>query len=121
MKKQKDISTLFRESEKHLTVQPSADAWGRLEKRLEAAPKKHNGRIVRLSRFRFLSIAASLLFLVGAVYFWQNSKSATDLADDIFKPTFMETLTGAEDCNPYCAVLRARKELPEEYARGVGR
>ena len=120
MKKHKDLSTLFRESEKHLTVQPSSDAWSRMENRLDNAPKSQNGKVVRMNGFRLFSLAASFVLLVGAVYFFQNNDSI-DVADEFFKPTFMETLTGAEDCNPYCAVLKARKELPEEYAKGIER
>lgn len=122
MENKNKMESLFRESEKHLSIQPSADAWSRMENRLDSLPEKKNGKVVRMSRFRLLSLAASLVLLVGAVYFFQNSSSSFDMANgDGFQPTFLETLTGAEDCNPYCAVLKNRKELPAEYSTRIKR
>lgn len=112
MKQQKDISTLIQEGEKKLTVQPSAGAWGKLEKRLDAHEAPREGRLVR---FRWMSIAAAVLVLVAAGIFWNRSQMG-DMAFDGFAPEFLETLTGDEDCSPYCALLEKRKQLPEDYA-----
>ena len=110
MKKQKDLTTLFREGEKQLKLEPSSNTWNRLEERMEAGAPKKSGKIVRMRSLRLISIAASFALVIGAFYLFQQEKEG-DLVNDLFKPTFMETLSGAEDCNPYCAVLKARKEL----------
>lgn len=66
----KDIEDIFRKSEHRLAQRPSANAWRKLDSKLD----KHRSRS-RLSVVRVMSMAASLLILVGAVYFFTNSKN----------------------------------------------
>ena len=113
MKSKKDIETLFRESEKKLAVQPSPQAWRKLERRLDGRGKK-NGNIVFMRRW--MAIAATLLVLVSAVYFWSISNNNSEYN---YMPTIVEELSGDHGCNPYCMVLKARKELPDYYANPV--
>ena len=113
MKSQKNIETLLRESEKKLTIQPSNQAWNKLERRLDVRKKK-NGNIVFMRHW--MAIAASLIVLVSSLYFW----SATDKNSNFdYLPTIVEELGDTNDCNPYCMVLEGRKKLPEYYANPV--
>ena len=66
----KDIDDIFRKSEHRLTQRPSANAWRKLDNKLD----KHRSRS-QMSVVRIFSIAASLLILVGAVYLFTNSKT----------------------------------------------
>ena len=67
----KDIEDIFRSSEHRLAQRPSANAWRKLDNKLD----KNRSRS-RMSVVRMLSMAASLLILVGAVYLFTNSKIA---------------------------------------------
>ncbi len=111
MKSQSNLEPAFREAEKKLRVQPSPQAWQRLERRLPDSPK--NGAVISMRKW--MAIAASLAVLVSSVYFWKNS---SELEID-YMPTIVEELGGAYDCNPYCMVLEGRKELPAYYAATV--
>ena len=67
MKRQKNISDLFRDNQHKLDERPSADAWDRLERKLD----RHQTSARRQVRpmYRNLIMAASILFLVGMVSF----------------------------------------------------
>lgn len=71
----KDIDDIFRKSEHRLTQRPSANAWRKLDSKLD----KHRSRS-RMSIVRIFSMAASLLILVGAVYLFTNSKTEQNSA-----------------------------------------
>ncbi|MFT4762791.1 MAG: hypothetical protein ACI9XO_001114 [Paraglaciecola sp.] len=66
----KDIEDIFRKSEHRLAQRPSANAWRKLDNKLD----KHRSRS-RMSVVRILSMAASLIILVGAVYFFTQSRT----------------------------------------------
>jgi hypothetical protein len=68
----KDIDDIFRKSEHRLSQRPSANAWRKLDSKLD----KHRSRS-RMSVVRVFSMAASLLILVGAVYLFTNSHTET--------------------------------------------
>ncbi|MEZ4952967.1 MAG: hypothetical protein R2825_05270 [Saprospiraceae bacterium] len=109
MKSPKDIETIIREGEKKLTIQPSAQAWQKLERRLDHRRPK-NGTIVAMRQW--MAVAATLLVLVVSLFMWNtNEKAGYD-----FVPTFVEELSNEAGCQPYCMVLEARKELPVFYA-----
>lgn len=77
----KDLEDIFRQSEHRLVQRPSANAWRKLDSKLD----KHRSRS-RMSVVRVMSMAASLLILVGAVYFFTNSraeKNQVASADDL--------------------------------------
>ncbi len=111
MKSQTNIDSVFREAEKKLKIQPSSQAWPRLERRLPARPK--NGAVVNMQKW--MAIAASLIVLVSSVYFWSSSNK---LEFD-YMPTIVEELSGTYDCNPFCMLLEGRKELPAYYAAPI--
>ena len=106
MKSQKDISSVIRESEKKLTVQPSPRAWQKLERKLDR--RRHNGRIVNM---KWMAMAAAFLVLIMSIYYWNASQNNYD-----YKPTFVEELKGSNDCNPFCMNIKAIKALPEFYS-----
>lgn len=109
MKSPRDIESIVRESEKKLTIQPSAQAWNRLERRLDHRRSK-NGTVIAMRNW--MAVAATLLVLVVSLFMWSsNHKSGFD-----YVPTFVEELSDDAGCQPYCMVLEARKELPAFYA-----
>jgi hypothetical protein len=118
MKVGKDIFTLVREGEKQLRLSPSESAWRKLESRLAA--RRRRGRMLMV---RWLTAAAAMLVLVGGIYFWNASLASQSLGlENTPKPSFIEELSGADNCQPFCLLLKSRKELPEYYAnpqRGV--
>ncbi|MBI5917375.1 MAG: hypothetical protein HY842_18560 [Bacteroidetes bacterium] len=115
MKTEKNISTLFREGSGHLAVQPSAQAWRKLEHRLDRHQRR--GRVVLL---RWLTAAAAMLVLVAGAYFWSAAlKPGTLVFQNEPAPKFLEDLVNTNGCKPYCMVMEGRKELPEYYANPV--
>lgn len=66
----KDIADIFKQSEHRLAQRPSANAWRKLDHKLD----KHRSRS-HLSVVRLMSMAASLLIVVGAIYLFSNSKT----------------------------------------------
>lgn len=74
---QKNIEDIFRKSEHRLSQRPSANAWRKLDSKLD----KHRSRS-RMHVVRLFSMAASLLILVGAVYLFTNSKTETNASQD---------------------------------------
>jgi len=82
----KDIEDIFRKSEHRLSQRPSANAWRKLDSKLD----KHRSRS-RMSVVRVMSMAASLLILVGAVYFFTNSRGDNDQVARAEKAAIMET------------------------------
>ena len=116
MNSRKDISTAFREGSEQLTVQPSPQAWSKLESRLEVGQKR-NGRVVLL---RWLTAAAAMFVLVvGMFYIGKLSSGASMAFDNEPKPTQLEDLVNSNGCNPYCLLIKERKSLPEYYANPV--
>ncbi|MCB0519917.1 MAG: hypothetical protein H6577_20165 [Lewinellaceae bacterium] len=114
MKDQKDISSVFREGAQKLSVQPSAKAWQKLEGRIGG--EKKTGRIISM---RWLSAVAAVFAVVVGLYFWGSPKQSdfASIANPV--PKFLEDLTGAGDCNPYCLLIHSRSELPAYYANPV--
>ena len=106
MKSQKDIETIIREGEKKLVLQPSPQAWQKLERRLEARRPKKNATIVGMRRW--VALAATLLVLVVSLFFWSTNQYE-------YLPTFVEELNGNDGCNPFCMTIEARKDLPAFY------
>ena len=108
MNSRKDIETSIREGEKKLTIQPSAQAWRKLERRLDHRRPK-NGTIVVMRQW--MAIAATLLVLVVSLFFW----STNDKPKHDYLPTIVEELGDHTGCEPYCIVIEARKALPAFY------
>ena len=105
----KNIESVVREGEKKLTIQPSAQAWRKLENRLDHRRPK-NGTIIVMRQW--MAIAATLLVLVVSLFIW----SANEGPKYDFVPTFVEEIGDNAGCQPYCMVIEARKELPAFYA-----
>ena len=112
MKSQTNIETAFRKAEKGLTIQPSAQAWQKLDRRMGNSRPK-NGAIV--SMYKWMAVAASLLILVVSMLFMSGPN---DLAFD-YMPTIVEEIGNETDCNPYCLLLENRGELPSYYAAPI--
>ncbi len=112
----KDIFTAFKEGSERLTVQPSAQAWQHLERRLDSQPKRL-GRVVMM---RWLSAAAAILVLVAGVWFVNDlSNSTNSIVENEPTPKFLEDLVNTDGCNPYCLLIKERKALPSYYANPV--
>lgn len=115
MKTGKNISTLFHESGYRLKVQPSAQAWHKLEHHLDRHQRQ--GRVVVM---RWIAAVAAMLVLVAGVYFWSISmRQDTFALLDSAPPQNLEDLENTNGCEPYCLVLQARNELPGYYANPV--
>ncbi|MEO1258204.1 MAG: hypothetical protein AAFZ15_05380 [Bacteroidota bacterium] len=110
MNAQKNIEAAIREGEKNLSIQPSGQAWRKLERRLEARrqPQKNNLVVMR----RWLAVAATLLVLVVSLFTFSTEDQ---VARYDFTPTFVEEINGENDCSPYCMNIEARKILPAFY------
>ncbi len=68
MKRQKNISDLFRDNQHKLNERPSSDAWDRLERKLDRHQTSARPQVRPM--YRQLIMAASILFLVGMVSFF---------------------------------------------------
>ncbi|MBK9012830.1 MAG: hypothetical protein IPM82_01390 [Saprospiraceae bacterium] len=116
MNAQKDIFSAFQEGSEQLTVQPSPQAWRKLESRLEVG-QKSNGRVVML---RWLTAAAAMFVLVvGMFYIGKLSGSQSMAFDNEPMPTQLEDLVNTDGCKPYCLLIKERKALPAYYANPV--
>ena len=75
MSKKKTIFDLYRENDENFSAQPSSKAWEKLQNQLDERDgvAGHSGG--RLIRMNWLSIAAGMLILVGAVSFFFLSKN----------------------------------------------
>jgi len=111
MKSQTDLESKFREAEKRLEIEPSAQAWSKLERRLDHRPTHAKIRSVR----RWMSVAASFIVLVGSLYFWHHK----NVQKVDYLPTIVEELGDNPQCEPFCMLLKNRKELPAYYAAPV--
>ena len=110
MKSKKDIVSSIRNGEKSLVIQPSPQAWKKLEHRLDAQRPK-NGTIIAMRQW--IAIAATLLVLVASISIWNAGQNFSDYD---YMPIFVEELGDNIDCKPYCMVIEARKELPAFYS-----
>lgn len=111
MNTRKDIESAFREGSQKLTVAPSSQTWQRLERRLDG--QKKSGRVVLM---RWVSAVAALFLLVFSFYFLNTPRENDFVLEAGPVPSFLEDLVNTGDCNPYCLLLTARKELPHDYA-----
>ena len=110
MDAQKNIESAVREGEKKLTIQPSSQAWRKLERRLDSRrqPQKNNLVVMR----RWLAVAATLLVLVVSLFTFSTDQGTVyDHA-----PTFVEEIDEDNGCSPFCLNIEARKTLPAFYA-----
>lgn len=114
MKSQDQITELFRKSAGQLTVEPSRQAWDRLESKLDCRADR-----VQIRRIRWISVAASIILVAGSFFLWQAKTGSGRLIRD-FTPDIVEVLDGNGDCAPYCMLIRSRNELPSYYAAPVG-
>lgn len=115
MKTEKSISTLFQKGAEQISVQPSGQAWQRLESRLEKEERR--GRVVVM---RWVASAAAMLVLVAAIWLWSASMRQHNFAIlDAAPPQNLKDLENVDGCEPYCLVLKARAELPAYYANPV--
>lgn len=116
MNSRKDIFTAFKESSEQLTLQPSKLAWQKLENRLELG-QKQAGRVVLM---RWLTAVAAMLVLIAGVYFVNTLNNDPSIAfDQEPPPAMLEDLVNTDGCNPFCLLLKERKNLPEYYANPV--
>ncbi|MBI1227655.1 MAG: hypothetical protein GC192_20645 [Bacteroidetes bacterium] len=116
MNSQKNIFSAFKEGSDGLSVQPSAQAWQKLENRLDFSQKR-NGSVVLM---RWVSAIAAMFLLIAGIYFVNNQTSDTGVAfDHEPSPSYLEDLVNTEGCNPFCLLLNERKELPSYYANPV--
>lgn len=117
MKSEKYLSDLIQESSQHLRVQPSANAWQKLDRRLD----KHQGKNGKVVTLRWLMAVAAVLLVVAGTYFGGFLSPKTfDFADLAApKPHGLVELVNLEGCKPFCLVIQNRNELPEYYARPV--
>ncbi len=116
MNSRKDIFTVFLESSKQFAVQPSPHAWQNLERKLDSQPKEQ-GRVVLM---RWATALAAMFVLVVGVWFVNNLGKAPSFAvEHEPMPKMLQNLVNTEGCNPYCLLLKERKELPAYYANPV--
>jgi len=116
MNSRKDIFTAFQEGSEQLRLQPSPQAWQKLESRLEAKPQQ-SGKVVSM---RWLMAIAAALVLVFGVFFIQKNLNQNSLAvGSEPHPYNLQDLVNTDGCNPYCLLIKERKSLPDHYANPV--
>jgi hypothetical protein len=116
MNAQKDLFTAFKEGSEQLRMQPSPQAWHKLEGRLEAQPKP-SGKVVPMRWL--MAIAAMFVLLVGTFFINKHSTESGFAFGNEPVPTNLQDLVNTEGCKPYCMMLEGRKDLPSYYANPV--
>jgi hypothetical protein len=104
MKDDQKFFDLFRNNQHKLHEYPSADAWLRLEKRLEAHRQRR-----RISLFRPIAMAAGVLLVIGMAFAlgWV-SHSLTQSPDSGMAS--LSDLPPSQGADPYAQVLSMRKQ-----------
>lgn len=104
MKDDQKLFDLFRNNEHKLHEYPSADAWLRLEKKLEAHRRRR-----RISLFRPIAMAAGVLLVIGMAFAlgWV-SHSLTQTPDSGMAS--LSDLPPSQGADPYAQVLSIRKQ-----------
>lgn len=104
MKDDQKLFDLFRNNEHKLHEYPSADAWLRLEKRLEAHRRRR-----RIPLFRPIAMAAGMLLVIGMAFAlgWV-SHSLTQAPDS--GVASLSDLPPSQGADPYAQVLSIRKQ-----------
>lgn len=105
----KNMESIFREEGRKITMEPSAQAWRKLENKLDQQ-RPEKGKVVLMRQW--MAVAASLLVLFVSLQLWD--RSASPAYDYI--PTFVEEIEDNPGCQPYCMLIEMRKELPGFYA-----
>lgn len=113
MNAQKDLFTAFREGSEQLRMQPSPQAWQKLEGRLESH-QRPAGKVVPMRWL--MAIAAMFVLLVGTFFISKHATDSSFAFGNEPAPTNLQDLVNTEGCKPYCMLLNGRKELPSYYA-----
>lgn len=116
MSSNRDLFTAFREGSEQLRVEPSQQAWQRLESRMVAQPKP-SAKIVSIRRL--MALAATLVLLIGVFFVNKNVGGKSFAVANEPSPSKLEDLVNTDGCNPFCLVLKERNELPGYYANPV--
>lgn len=91
MQKRQNLEEAFRRAGDQLRVNPSSDAWNRLEKRLDRH-RQGGARLIGLSTW-WAAAAAMLLGILSTVYFLQPSNNRDLLAEGM--PVLLEDIEGS--------------------------
>ncbi|MFZ2900991.1 MAG: hypothetical protein WA004_20335 [Saprospiraceae bacterium] len=104
MKDDQKLFDLFRNNEHKLHEYPSADAWLRLEKKLEAHRRRR-----RISLFRPIAMAAGVMLVIGIAFAlgWV-SHSLTQTQDSGMAS--LSDLPPSQGADPYAQVLSIKKQ-----------
>lgn len=116
MNARKDLFTAFREGSEQLNLQPSQQAWQKLETRMDAQPKQ-SGKVVPMRWL--MAIAAMFVLLFGVIFINNNLKKNSFALGNEPAPSNLQDLVNTDGCNPFCLLLKERKELPGYYANPV--
>lgn len=107
MKKDQKLIDLFKDNEHKLHEYPSADAWRRLEERLDARRRRK-----RIAYYRPIAMAAALTLLVGmvALYSWVSHTLQRESAEAHAHFVLLEDLAPSEGSNVYAQNLALREQ-----------
>lgn len=104
MKDDQKLFDLFRNNEHKLHEYPSADAWLRLEKRLEAHRRRR-----RIPLFRSIAMAAGVMLVIGMAFgLGWVSHSLTQAPDSGMAA--LSDLPPSQGTNPYAQALAIKKQ-----------
>lgn len=107
MKDDQKIFDLFRNNEHKLHEYPSADAWLKLEKKLEARRKRR-----RIALFRPLAMAAGLALVIGTAFIlgWVANSLTQSSQNSL---TALSDLPPAQGVDPYAQTLSMRRQYAQ--------
>lgn len=110
MKKDQKLFDLFKDNEHKLHEYPSADAWHRLEQRLDAHRRRR-----RIAAYRPIAMAAAITLVVGmvATFSWVSHTLNRQKAQAHAHFVLLEDLPPAESSNVYAQNLALRQKYDD--------
>ena len=115
MANKKDISDLFKDNEHKLVDTPSPMAWRKLERKLDRHRSRSQMHVVRM-----LSMAASLVLLVGAVYLfastYERPNTSTNVAAAPAMSSMEELSSDFGDAKPILTKLGYQRAMQSNQA-----
>jgi len=126
MKEEKDLFDRFREKDRTLGEMPSANAWKKLEAKLDNHVANEQTPVVALKpRFQWLKIAAGLVVLIGAIVVMrpmlESALHPTQMASNTDESFFIEDLEYTQPSGFYALAIQSSQyynAAPSKFAEG---